>query len=149
MSDLDADVVVLRAPHRWRMEDARRVLVPMGGRRDQSRLRARLIASLSRSEGRILTFFGTVPPGTLPGDRARFERELRALVRSEVGVSAEVEVEEAADPVEAILHRAMQADLIILGMRRSERARRALGDLPLALARRTDVPLVLIGIRPS
>lgn len=42
------------------MADASRVLVPLGGRSDHSHLRARLIASLSRSQERSLTFMGSL-----------------------------------------------------------------------------------------
>jgi amino acid transporter len=62
---LDADVAVVRGPYRWHMSDARRVLVPLGGRREHSRLRARLLASLSRSGERSLTFFRALPPAAV------------------------------------------------------------------------------------
>ena len=50
IAGLEADVVVLRAPHRWQVDSARRILVPVAGGAHHSWLRGRLIASLPRSE---------------------------------------------------------------------------------------------------
>jgi amino acid transporter len=149
IADLDADVVVLRAPHRWRMAAADRVLVPLGGRSDHSHLRARLISSLSRSQERSLTFLGSLPPNAPRESRRRYERDLRRLARNEAAGPYEVVIEEADRPLEAIIRRAADADLVILGMQRQRRGYRLLGELPLALARETDVPIVLIGRRRS
>jgi amino acid transporter len=149
IADLDADVVVLRAPHRWRMAAADRVLVPLGGRSDHSHLRARLISSLSRSQERSLTFLGSLPPNAPRESRRRYERDLRRLARDEAAGPYEVVIEEADRPLEAIIRRAADADLVILGMQRQRRGYRLLGELPLAVARETDVPIVLIGRRRS
>lgn len=145
---LDADVVVVRAPRRWRMADAGRVLVPLGGRRDHSHLRARLIASLSRSSERSLTFLGTVPPTATADERRRFERDLRGIAGDEAVGAYEVQVDAAARPLDSILGRAESSDLVVLGMGRQVRGRRSIGELPLALARESQVPIVLIGRRP-
>ena len=52
------------------------------------------------------------------------------------------------EPVDAIIARASEADLVVLGMQRRERGSRPLGDLALAFAQQTKVPLVLISRRP-
>jgi len=145
---LDADVVVMRAPTRWEMEDATSILIPTGGRREHSHLRARLIASLSRSGERSLTFLRTLP-STAPDETVRrSERELRNLARDEAVGPYSVVVERAEDPREAILARAAEADLVLMGMH-LERRQRALGGFALSFARETDVPLVVIGRRPG
>jgi amino acid transporter len=149
IADLDADVVVLRAPHRWRMADASRVLVPLGGRSDHSHLRARLIASLSRSRERSLTFLGSLPSNAPRESQRRYERDLRRLARDEAAGPYEVAIDEADRPLEAIIQRAADTDLVILGMQRQRRGYRLLGELPLAVAHETDVPIVLIGRRRS
>ncbi len=147
--ELDADVVVIRAPPRWRMAEAERVLVPLGGRRDHSRLRARLIASLSRSGRRSLTFLGTMPPAASAEARRRFERGLRELASDEAAGPHEVLAEYTDEPQEEILRRAVDADLIVMGMQRRRRDRHVLGELTEAIARRSQVPLVLISRRPT
>jgi APA family basic amino acid/polyamine antiporter len=146
---LDSDVVVVRAPRRWRIADVRRVLVPLGGRGDHSRLRARLLASLIRSADCAITFLRTVPPEATPEQRRRAEREVRALVRDEAEGHYEVRVEEAAEPREAIVRNAAESDLVLLGMEPGRAPSRALGALALALAGETDTPLILLGSRET
>jgi amino acid transporter len=147
IAGLEADVVVLRAPRRWRMDSARRVLVPVAGHAHHSRLRARLIASLSRSGQRSLTFLGIVRGGAPPEKRMRFERDLRVLVADEAMGECEVVIDEASRPIDGIIRHAADADLIILGMHRPDRAARALGGLLLDLSQQTNVPIVVIGGR--
>ena len=143
IEQLDCDVVVLRAPRRWHISAVKRVLVPTGGRGDHSHLRARLLASLSRSSELEVTFLRLVPSGTTAERRRRAERELAALARDEVLVSHQVLIEESNDMTTAILRHADEADLIILGTQRAK-GRKVLGDLPLRVARDSDLPLVLI-----
>jgi hypothetical protein len=147
LARLDSDVVVVRAPRRWRIARVRRVLVPMGGRRDHSRLRARLLASLTRSDACAITFLRTVPPETSPKLRRRFERELRALARDEVEGQYEVIVEAAVDTRETILRHAAETDLVLMGIRQGRGASRDLGTRVLEVARASDVPLILLGSR--
>jgi APA family basic amino acid/polyamine antiporter len=148
ISRLGTDVVILRAQRRWRIANVRRVLVPIRGRRDHSRLRARLLASLSRSEGCQVTFLSSVEPGA-PGEaRRRAERELGVLARDEASGAHEVVVEEGADPREVILRHAAEMDLVVMGIRRDRTRSLALGDLVISVARDSDVPLVLVGARP-
>jgi amino acid transporter len=148
IGQVDADLVIVRAPQRWRIGEAERVLVPLGGRRDHSHLRARLLGSLSRSGKRSLTFLRTLPPAMLPDTRRRFERTLRQLARDEAAGPHEVVVEYTDHPREAILQYAAEADLVVMGISRRPGSR-ALGELPLSIAEESDVPLVLIGRRPT
>jgi len=70
------------------------------------------------------------------------------LARDEAAGPYVVDVEATGDPVGAILGRAAAADLVVMGMERRARGQRPLGDLALAIAQQTDVPLVLISRRP-
>jgi nucleotide-binding universal stress UspA family protein len=149
LAELPMDAVIVRSPPRWRMGEAQRILVPIGGRGDHSHLRARLLASLSRSSERSLTFLHAVAGGTSPDERHRVEREIRRLARDEAAGPYVVEVEPTDEPVDAIAARASEADLVVLGMQRRGRGSRPLGELALAIAHRTDVPLVLISRRPA
>ncbi len=149
LAGLDSDVVIVRAPRGWRINDARRVLVPIGGRREHSHLRARLLSSLSRSGERSLTFLHAVPTATSADERRHGEREVRSLARDEAAGPYEVQVETTDDATAAIIPRAAEADLVIMGMQRRELGHRPLGVLALAIAQRTDVPLVLISRRPA
>ena len=144
---VDADAVVVRAPRRWRIAQVRRVLVPVGGRRDHSQLRARLLASLTRTEGCKIQFLGIVPSDASYEERRRTERELRALARDEAEGHFEIVLRDGDDPAEGIVAAAEEADLVVLGMQRTRRATRSLGSLAVAVARASETPLVLIDAR--
>ncbi len=146
LAELDADLVIVRAPHRWHMAEARRVLVPLGGQRDHSHLRARLLASMSRAE-RSVTFLHTYSSSASAETRRRLERDLRALARDEAAGPHEVVVEYTDDRREALVRRAAEADLVVLGIQRRGRGQHVLGELALAVAHETQVPLVLISRR--
>jgi nucleotide-binding universal stress UspA family protein len=144
---LDVDVVILRAQRRWRIARVRRVLVPVGGSGDHSRSRARLLASLTRTEDCAITFLRSLPRGTSPELRRRAEQEIRALARDEAEGAYQLVVEEADDPLQLILQYAGDVDLIVMGLRRDRRGRRSFGALTLGVARECETPLVLIGGR--
>lgn len=149
IAELEADVVIVRAPHRWHMAEATRVLVPIGGRRGHSHLRARLIASLSRSRARSLTFLRTLPPTASAETRRRAEREMRALARDEATGPYQVVVEYTDRPREAIVRHASGADLVVMGTQRRGRGWQGFGELALGIVHETAVPLVLIDRRAS
>ncbi len=48
-----------------------------------------------------------------------------------------------------ILKHVASADLVIMGLQRGDAGQPTLGELSLAIARETDVPLILIGRRPG
>lgn len=148
IAKLEAHVVIVRAPYRWRIEDAARVLVPVRGRRDHSHLRARLIASLCRTGARAITYLRIVPPGSSPEARRRVEVEVRAMASDEATGPFEVEIEYTDRRREAIVRHASGADLVVMGTVRRGRRWQGFGKLVLAIAQETEVPLLLIG-RPT
>ena len=147
ISRVDADVVIVRAPLRWRIEQARRILVTVKGRRDHSELRARLLGSLSRSSEPAVTFLRALPSDASPDRRRRVERAVRQLARDEAAGPYGVEFEYADDPVEPIVRMGEGSDLVVMGMERRARGEPAIGAFALEVARRTDVPLILLGRR--
>jgi len=144
---VDADVVILRAPSHWKPESARRILVPSGGRRDQSPIRARLLGSLCRTGTREVTFLRVLPEGTEPDTLRRARRELRRLANDEApGVSEPVVV--LRDDVAAeVGERGASSDLVVLGLQRANRQRRVFGESVLEIARVTEGPLLMISQR--
>lgn len=147
LSELRADAAVLRAPRRWRIAGARRVLLPIGGRRDHSRLRARLLASLGRGGQCEVTYLLVLPPGTTADARRRAEWEVRRLARDEAEASFRVVVEISGAVVPVVLRHARDMDLVVLGMRTRGAAGHALGDLALAILRESPVPVIALGSR--
>ena len=147
ISNIDADVVIVRAPPGWRISEATRILVPVRGRRVHSHLRARLLASLSRSRAPTLTFVRTLPTRVAPEKRRRVRRAVNQLARDEATGPYHVELELVDDPVACIAHRAEAHDLVVMGMENRGRDRPSIGPLALEIARRTKVPLILLGRR--
>ncbi len=62
---VQSNVVILRAPEGWNPGAVRSILVPVGGRRDQSVLRARLLASLCRTQQRQVTYLRVLEPRSI------------------------------------------------------------------------------------
>ena len=74
---------------------------------------------------------------------------IRKLAREEAASPYEVVFEYTDEPREAIIKRALDSDLVVMGIQRGNRGELALGELPLAIAQETDLPLVLIARRPN
>ncbi len=147
LGQVEGDVVILRAPLSWRVEQVRRILVPAGGRGDQSPIRARLIGNFSRSAPREVTYLRVMPAATDSATERAARRELRRLARDEApGVSTTV-VTLGDDMVGEVVARTADADLLILGMQRHGRRRKAFGETVLGIAERTACPLLMISRR--
>ena len=149
ISNIAADVVIARAPHRWRISEAGRILVPVQGRRVHSHLRARLLASLSRSATPALTFVRAVAADTGPDARRRVRRTVSQLARDEAAGPYQVDIEPTDDPVGEIARRAEASDLVVMGMEGRGGAEPSIGSFALEVARRTSVPLILLGRRAN
>jgi len=144
---VDADVVILRAPSEWTPEDARRILVPSRGGRDQSPVRARLLGSLSRTAKRDVAFLGVLSEEAGTGVHKRALRDIERLAWDEVGTDAHAELAIGDDVVTAVARRARDTDLLILGFHRSGRRRAVFSTLMLKIARATECPLLMISHR--
>ena len=144
---VDADVVILRAPSDWTPDNARRILVPSRGGRDQSPVRARLLGSLSRTATRDVAFLGVLSEKAGPGVHKRAFRDLERLARDEVGTDAHAELAIGDDVVAEVAKRAQDTDLLILGFHRSGRRRAVFSTLMLKIARATECPLLMISHR--
>ncbi|MBM4372590.1 MAG: amino acid permease, partial [Deltaproteobacteria bacterium] len=140
---VDCDVVILRAHPGWDPARARRILVPSGGGEEHSPLRARLLGHLSRRASRQISFLRVVPPGTGDVETRRALQGLRSLALDEAP-DGTVEVVHGEDRTEELLRRTEDAELVVLGVQRLDRRRKAFGPLITALARRTSCPLILI-----
>ncbi len=147
MSRADCDVVLLRAPAGWRLAEAHRVLVPVGGRRDQSHLRARLLGSLRRAGARDVTFLGVFAESTPDDVCRRAERELSQLARDEAPGLSQVEVVRADGVAGEVVRRSADCDLMVVGLQRRGRRQKSFGELAARLVRETACPMILISRR--
>ena len=143
LNEVPSDVVLLGAPEDWRLSDVRRVLVPVGGRRDQSHLRARLVGSLCRTYQELeVTYLGIATPG-MDGEPLR--ETLQELADDEAPGSSRPEVVVSDAVADAIVDSARQVDLVILGLRREKARRKALGRIPIRVSREAGTAVLLIG----
>lgn len=147
MRTVDCDVVVLRAPKGWQLDEVKRILVPVGGHSDQSKLRARLLSNLCRSGADQITYLRTIPEGVSSRVRIQAEREVALLARDEAPRSSRKLVVERADIVLEVCEQAREHDLMILGLQHLGRRHRRIGRIPLEIANQTTGPMILIGER--
>ncbi len=147
LSRIDADVVVLRAAPNWQVSDTRKILVPVAGRGGHDHLLARLLASLSRTQNREISFIRVVPTKTSPTDVKRIQRELDRMAYDNSAGQSTREVVIADDPVAAITDRAEASDLVILGIQRIGPKQKLFGGFTRAVAKQTTCPIIVMSRR--
>lgn len=147
MSSVVGDVIILRAPSDWKLDDVKRVLVPAGGRRDQSAVRARLIGNLCRAGAREITYLRVLPETTDSASGRRVKSELGKLARDEAPGLSIASVTLQDDMIGEVVKRAAENDLLILGLQRLGRRRKVFGTTVLEIAQRTSCPLLMISRR--
>ncbi len=146
MNDVQSDVVVLRPPQSgWRISEANRILVPVGGHGGHDSLRARLLSSLWRASEREITFMQIVPASTSAQALKRIHQELLLFAQEEVPGTPNIEIILQSGPVaEEVAGLAQNYDLVVLGLPRLSHRRRVFGDVTLAIARDTACALIMI-----
>ena len=144
---LDSHAVILRASPGWQLPKRATILVPIGGRADQSYLRTRLLASLSRRGEVEIRYLRVVSPGTSDGDYRRAEKEVEGLARNEMTTRFETALIVADDPVEAVIAAGESVDLVIVGSERSRQGGTVLTPFGRSLVERSSLPVVLISSR--
>ena len=144
MSRVDSDVVVLRAADEWKMSSVKKVLVPVGGGGGQDRLRARLLGSLQYMGIDQISFLRLLPETTSDDSIQTTHKRLKRLAEDEGAENAEIIVARNNRPVDEIIRRAAENDLLILGLQRLGRRRKVFGDVVLKIARDTTCGLILI-----
>jgi APA family basic amino acid/polyamine antiporter len=147
MGRVAGDVVIVRAPMAWNIDQAQKVLVPAGGRSDQSRVRARLIGNICRTRPREVTYLRVLPVATDPTTERRARRDLRRLADDEAPGFSAAFVTRRDDMIAEIVERAAESDLLILGLQRLGRRQKVFGKLVLEIAQRTTCPLLMISRR--
>lgn len=143
VNDVDTDVAVMRAPPDWRLEEARRVLVPLGGRGEQHELRARVLGAICRSAAREVTFVRVVSESWSDNEVAEVRRSLARMAEIKVRGSAGVEILRSNDPAGAVLDAAADHDLVVLGLRHVGR-RTAFGDFALRIAAEAPCAVIML-----
>ncbi|MGI9472340.1 MAG: amino acid permease [Rubripirellula sp.] len=146
LSQLDTDVVVLRAKNHWQLADTRKILVPVGGRGGHDYLLARLLGSLSRRQPCEVTFLRVVPTDIDPSEYRRAKRELdRTAYDNVVGRSERVLLK--SDDASRAITEVAEDQLVILGVQRIGPHRKLFGEFTRQIARQSDSPLIVISRR--
>lgn len=143
----EADAVILAAPSDWDLSKARRILVPSGGGRAQSPIRARLLGRLSQSGEQEVTFLRVVPRGTSSETLRRAEKDLRKLAQDEAPDVSEGVVVVSDDVVAEVVERSAENQLVILGLQRIGRRQKIFGEKMLEIAQGIKCPLLMISQR--
>lgn len=144
MSNVECDLVVLRASQGWRPDTVQHILVPVGGQGNHDSLRARLLVSLSRSTNPKITFLQILPPNTSPQTQQKVERNLQVFAQDEVPTLPEVKVILSDTVPQVLTEQAKNADLVILGLQRTSRRGRVLGSVITKIAHETDTAMLMI-----
>ncbi len=147
LGTLDADVVVLRSRKDWRITDAKKILVPIGRRGGHEHLLALLLGSLARTIQPEVTFMHVLPVASADDEVRRAKRDLRRLAADVMRKRATTEVVRSDDALMAVIDRAQQFDLLILGVQRIARRTKLFGSFARQIAQRTECPLVLMSRR--
>ncbi len=147
MSRVEGDVKIVSAPMAWKVDDAQKILVAAGGRRDQSRIRAHLIGNMCRTRPREVTYLRVLPASASAADQRRARQVLARLAADEApGVSTSLVVC-SDDMISVITAKAAESDLLVLGLQRLGRRKKVFGKLVLEIAARTTCPLLMISQR--
>ncbi|MEZ4228579.1 MAG: amino acid permease [Polyangiaceae bacterium] len=149
IDDVDCDVGILRAPSGWALTSAIRILVPIGGRGEEHRLRARILGSLCRTGQRDVRFITVLPADATDADCEAAEARVRRLATSQTSGSATVEVVRDDDPIAALKRAAATADLVVLGLRNDGGRRKVVSRVALAIASDAPCATLLLSSRRS
>ncbi|MDA9857620.1 amino acid permease [Rubripirellula sp.] len=147
LSQLDVEVLVLRAPKNWLLADTKKILVPVAGRGGHDYLLARLLGSLSRKQKRQVTFLRVVPKATPAADLKRIRRELNRMARDNSAGESDREVICSDDPVGTVATRAGEGGLVILGIQRISPHQKLFGHFTRKIAAQTACPIMVISRR--
>lgn len=144
ISSLDCDVAILRAPHGWKLTDARRILVPIGGHGSHDELRARLLGSLLRTHDREVEFLRVLPQTTSPRSEARARRRLARMARDKAPGIGTARIVRSDEGVNEVVTRTASTDLLVLGLQHVHRRRKIFGEFALQVTRQSHCPVVLL-----
>lgn len=143
VTKVGCEAVILRSPIGWQLEQARRILVPTIGLRLDDPLLARLLASLSKSVEREITFLNVLPETSSALEIRKSQRELASWVHSLCSSSGHVEVIASANPLATIVEHVDEAELTIMSHRRGKGNEQAFSDFIWQVIEKTDKPLLL------
>lgn len=142
-----SDLVTLRAPEHWNVDQVKRILVPIAGRSSHQRLLARLLGSLQRTAPREVVFMRVLPPETSVAEEYDHRKELGHLANDLAPGHSQILLVRDRDPLAAVVQACADMDLLIMGVQQVGRKKRVFGTFTLNIARKTRLPLLVISAR--
>jgi basic amino acid/polyamine antiporter, APA family len=149
MARLPCDVALLHAGDDFDLNRVRRVLIPLSGRNDHDRLRARVIGTLARKGVEELGFLHVLGPDASPVAERRALAALQLYVQDEARGHGRAEVATAADPIAEVVSRAGGYDLLMLGITRPRGSQSRIGALLARMVREAPCPVLIVSHPPS
>lgn len=149
IDDVDCDVAIMRAPAGWHLTTAKRIVVPIGGKGDEHKLRARILGSLCRTGDREVRFVNVLRAGSTDAQCEDARAYVSRLARSHVPGTPSVEVVCDDDPVAALRRAAADADLLVLGLGGDSGRRRVTSRISLSIAREVACATLLLSSKRS
>lgn len=147
MSAVDSDVVVLRASPDWKLDNVRRILVPVGGKGYQDELRARMLGSLSRTGEREVTYMRVLTEGVSESEYEKIEKELKRFAQGEAPGFNRVVLVRSRNALEEVIRECEHSDLTIIGVQRLGRRKKLFGNFAMEVVKKTSRALMLISRR--
>lgn len=140
-----SDVVVFRQPHsRWKITDARKILIPVAGLDNNDPLRARVAASLWRASQPEITFVQILPPNTPAETIRKNHLRLSRFAGRIIPGKTNVQIIPSSNVLEELVSLSAEHDLVIMGLGKPGLHEKAFGKVPLTLAEQTDTALIFI-----
>ncbi len=145
VKQVQADVVVFRQPFSgWKITQARKVLIPVAGFDRHDPLRARVAASLWRASQPDITFIQILPSDTPEQIIQKTRVKLSRFAGRIIPGKTDVEVITGDNSKDLLIKKAVEYDLVIMGLGKPGSGRKAFGSVALSLAEKTNTALIFI-----
>lgn len=145
VKQVKCDVVVFRQPHSgWKIENAKKVLIPVTGIGSHDILRARVAASLWRTYQPEFTFLHIMKESSTDSEILNRTKALSRFSGRIIPKKSNVIVTRSDDIQGELIRQTEQHDLVIMGLGKPGPDEKAFGNIPLKMAEETDTALVFI-----
>jgi basic amino acid/polyamine antiporter, APA family len=145
---LPCDVSLLHGGDDFDLDRVRRVLIPLSGRNDHDRLRARVIGALAGKGLERLAFLHVLSPDAPAEAERRARAALQTYLSDEAQGEGELEICRAGDAIAEIVDRASAFDLVVLGITRPRGGYSRMGQLLARMVRESPCPVLIISHPP-
>lgn len=146
ISGVSCNIVVLRSHSDWRLNTAKKVIIPIAGEGNYERLLARLIGTLRRVSGSEIEFLKIIPEFSSGPDVEKARKKLFALAQDYCpSGNFKVKVVRSDRVAEEIINQSQGFDLMVLGFTKvGSSYLRVFGEVAREVVQNTDMPIIMI-----